>query len=120
MFDVINVQNISFMSERNNIYNINNIQQKDFNLENSLALDEDFNNYIYSHRESNANYFNQIENDQQIFNYNLTQEQNNINCNNINNIPHAITDKNINQIKPVKIKNFEEKIKEINLKEKED
>lgn len=119
-FDVINVQNISFMSERNNIYNINNIQQKDFNLENSLALDEDFNNYIYSHRESNANYFNQIENDQQIFNYNLTQEQNNINWNNINNIPHAITDKNINQIKPVKIKNFEEKIKEINLKEKED
>ena len=119
-FDVINEQNISFMSERNNIYNINNIRQKNFNLKNSFTIDEDFNNYIYSHRESNSNYFNQIENDQQIFNYNITHEQNNINCNNINNIPHAITDKNINQIKPVKIKNFEEKIKEINLKEKED
>ena len=123
-FDVINVQNISFISERNDIYNINNIQQKDFNLGISLSLDEDFNNYINSHMESNASYLNHIENYQQTNKSNLlTQEQKNIYCNIINdipNIPHLNTDKNINTIKPVKIKQFEEKKKEMNLKEKED
>jgi len=84
-------------------------------LDSSLGLDEDFNNYINSHRESNANYLNQIENAQQIRNSDLTQEENNINLNTINNIPNiplSNRDKNSNKIKPVKIKKFEEKIKE--------
>ena len=88
-------------------------------MDSSLGLDEDFNNYINSHRESNANYLNQIENAQQINNSNLTEE-NNINLNTINNIPNiplSNRDKNSNKIKPVKIKKFEEKIKEKNIKE---
>jgi hypothetical protein len=79
-------------------------------LDSSLGLDEDFNNYINSHRESNANYLNQIENAQQIRNSDLTQEENNINLNTINNIPNiplSNRDKNSNKIKP-KEKNLKE------------
>ena len=117
-FDVFTVEKISFKSERNNIYNTKNIQRTNFTMEKSFELDVALNNYKDSHKELNSNYLNLIEKNKQTNNCYNNKEENiiyqssNIHNNNMN--------KNANKINPIKINKFEEKINEINLKEKED